>query len=166
MRRTCARPIPRPSNWGSLWRRWKRLNSLLLYSGSKPMPLSWIRRMTSCWLAVVLDVDHGAFARAGELQRVAEELGEDLADHPRVALDAGKRIQPQVNGTSFHFEFEFLQDGFDGVIEADGGQVDVSTAEARVGEHAIEQASHLVRGLGDDAEVLSRCRIEFVGEML
>ena len=111
-------------------------------------------------------VNHNAFARPAELQRVAKELGDDFADHPRVALNAGKRIQSQVDRTTFHFEFEFLENGFDGMIETDGGQVHVTTAEARVGEHAVKQASHLLSGLGNDSQVFGGRGIKFAGEML
>jgi len=48
--------------------------------------------------------DSAWLAGPAELQCVAKELGDDFADHPRVALNAGERIQSQVDRTAFHFD--------------------------------------------------------------
>ena len=112
------------------------------------------------------DANGGWIAVTGKFERVGNELGENLPDHPGIGVDFRERVDVPFDAAAFGLEFEFLEDGFDGFIEVDGTEVEIAPTEPRIGENAVEQFAHLLGRLEDDAEVFGGGSIEFPGEVL
>jgi len=98
-------------------------------------------------------LDHGSILLGGELDRVGNEIDQDLREQAAVAVRHREVSEPQLGLRPLMLCLQSIEVEPDELHHVNAPQLDRHAAEAREFEQIVDQRSHAGRLTADDAEL-------------